>query len=65
MKHAPTNPTTLGDYLRLARIDRGLTQFELPRVRGVVNTTVEKREHNRLKMGPKSLRRVIAFVGAE
>lgn len=56
---------TLGEHLRLARIDRGLKQTELAAMLGVVYQTVEKWEHNLVPIGPKSRPRVIAFLGYE
>ena len=65
IKHAPTVPKTLGDYLRLARIDRGLKQTELADMLGVVYQTIVKWEHNVTPIGPKSRPRVISFLGYE
>ena len=56
------NPQTLGEHLRLARIDRGLKQTELARLLGVVYQTVVTWEHNLVPMmSPKSRARVVAF----
>ena len=63
LKRAPMNPQTLGEHLRLARIDRGLKQTELAQLLGVVYQTVEKWEHNRVPVGPKSRAKVVAFLG--
>lgn len=63
LKGAPTNPQTLGEHLRLARIDRGLKQAEIADLLGAVYQTVEKWEHNLVPMSPKSRARVIAFLG--
>jgi len=63
LKRAPKNPQTLGEHLRLARIDRGLKQTELAQLLGVVYQTVEKWEHNLVPMSPKSRVRVVAFLG--
>lgn len=56
---------TLGDHLRLARIERGLKQTHLAELLGVVYQTVEKWERNVVPIGPKSRPRVIAFLGYE
>ena len=63
LKRAPKNPQTLGEHLRLVRIDRGLKQTELAQLLGVVYQTVEKWEHNLVPMSPKSRARVVAFLG--
>jgi DNA-binding XRE family transcriptional regulator len=63
LKRAPKNPQTLGEHLRLARIDRALKQTELAQLLGVVYQTVEKWEHNLVPMSPKSRARVVAFLG--
>ena len=63
LKRAPKNPQTLGEHLRLARIDRGLKQTELAQLLGVVYQTVEKWEHNLAPMCSKSRARVVAFLG--
>ena len=63
LKRAPKNPQTLGEHLRLARIDRGLKQTELAQLLGVAYQTVEKWEHNLVLMSPKSRARVVAFLG--
>jgi DNA-binding transcriptional regulator YiaG len=62
-RRAPKNPQTLGEHLRLMRIDRGLKQTELAQMLGVVYQTVEKWEHNLVPMSPRSRARVIAFLG--
>ena len=63
LKRAPENPQTLGEHLRLARIDRGLKQTELAQMLGVVYQTVEKWEHNLVPMSSNSRARVVAFLG--
>ena len=63
LKRAPKNPQTLGEHLRVARIDRGLKQTELAQMLGVVYQTVEKWEHNLVPMSPNSRARVVAFLG--
>ena len=63
LKRAPENPQTLGEHLRLARIDRGLKQTELAQLLGVTYQTVQKWEHNLVPMNSKSRARVVAFLG--
>ena len=63
LKRVPKNPQTLGEHLRLARIDRGLKQTELAQLLGVAYQTVEKWEHNLVPIGAKSRARVDAFPG--
>ena len=63
IKHAPEAANTLGEHLRLARIDRGLKQTEVAALLGVVYQTVEKWEHNVVPIGPNSLPCVMAFLG--
>ena len=65
LKRAPNNPQTLGEHLRLARIDRGLKQTELAQLLGVVYQTIEKWEHNLVPMSPRSRARVSAFLGSD
>jgi DNA-binding XRE family transcriptional regulator len=63
LKRAPTDPQTLGEHLRLARIDRGLKQTELADLLGVVYQTVVKWELNLIPISRKSRSRVVAFLG--
>ena len=63
MKGAPTNPQTIGEHLRLARVDRGMTNVQVAHILGVTYQTVEKWEHNRTAIGPLSRPKVIAFIG--
>ena len=63
LKKASTNPQTLGEHLRLARVDRGLKQTEVAALLGVGYQTVVKWEHNIVRVGPKSRTGVIAFLG--
>ncbi len=58
-------PKTLGEHLRLARIDRGLKQTEVAALLGVVSQTVVKWENNMVLVGPNSRTRVIDFIGYE
>ena len=57
------HPQTLGEHLRKARIDRRMTVVQTAHVLGVAYQTVEKWEHNRKPVGPKSQSNVIAFIG--
>jgi DNA-binding transcriptional regulator YiaG len=63
LKRAPKNPQTLGEHLRLARIDRGLKQTELAQLLRVTYQMVVKWEHNLVPISPKSRARVVAFLG--
>jgi DNA-binding XRE family transcriptional regulator len=65
LKRVSANPQTLGEHLRLARIDRGLKQTEVAALLGVAYQTIVKWEHNLHPIGPKSRPRVIAFLGYE
>ncbi len=63
LKGAPIHPQTLGEHLRLARIDRGLNQVKVAALLGVVYQTVVKWEHNLIPIGPKSRARLVVFLG--
>ena len=63
LKRASATPQTLGEHLRLARIDRDLKQTEVAELVDVVYQTVVKWEHNLVPIGPRSRPRVIAFLG--
>jgi DNA-binding XRE family transcriptional regulator len=63
LKRAPQNPQTLGEHLRLSRIDRGLKQTELADLLGVVYQTVVKWELNLIAISRKSRPRVVNFLG--
>jgi len=73
VKHAPKVANTLGDHLRLARIDRGLKQTEVAEMLGVVYQTVVKWENNMtpipdrvfaLESGDKG-ERILCFLEAD
>ena len=64
-KGVSTHPQTLGEHLRLARIDRKMTNVQVARILGVAYQTVEKWEHNRHPIGKKHRPAVIAFLGYE
>lgn len=59
------NPQTLGDHLRLARIDRGMTQVEVADILGVAYQTVERWEHNRRPVTPRDRAKIAAFIGID
>ena len=63
MRGAPTAPKTLGEHLRVKRIDMGMTQPQLAEKLGVAWQTVERWEHNYRPILPKSRARIIAFLG--
>lgn len=56
-------PETLGEHLRRKRVDMGMTNVQLAQILGVTYQTVEKWEHNRVLIGPKSRVKVLAFLG--
>ncbi len=62
-RKVPEKPQTLGEHLRKARIDGKMTIVQAAHVLGVAYQTVEKWEHNRKPVGPKSRANVIAFIG--
>ena len=62
MRQVPEHPRTLGEQLRQTRMDRRMTNVEVAHILGVAYQTVEKWEHNRTLIGPKSRPRIIAFI---
>ena len=56
-------PKTLGEHLRRKRVDMGITNVQLAQILRVAYQTVEKWEHNRVPVGPKSRAKVVAFLG--
>lgn len=64
-KGAPANPRTLGDHLRLVRIDRRMTNVQEARLLGVTYQTVEKLEHNRVPISEKMRATIVAFIGCD
>ncbi len=56
-------PKTLGEHLRRVRIDRKMTNVQVAHSLRVAYQTVEKWEHNRKIIGPKSRPKVVAFIG--
>src|SRR5450432_3984190 len=53
IRGAPASPKTLGEHVRLNRIDMGLTIVQVADLLGVVWQTVERWEHNRTTISPK------------
>jgi DNA-binding transcriptional regulator YiaG len=47
----------------MARVDRNLTNVQVAETLSVAYQTVEKWEHNRHPIGPKSRAKVVAFIG--
>ena len=62
IKGAPTRPQTLGEHLRLARIDRNMTIVEVSRILGVTCQTLHDWEHNVKLIDQRNQRRVNAFL---
>ena len=63
MRGAPTEPRTLGEHLRVKRIDMGLTQPQLSEMLRVAWQTVERWEHNYRTIRPASQANIVAFLG--
>ena len=59
----PTELNTLGDHLRKARLDRGLSQSDVARLLQVTTDTVTGWEMNRHGPTPKQAKAVINFLG--
>jgi len=57
------SPRTLGEHLRLARIDRNLTQAQVASVLGVAYQTVVKWEHNVAGISAERRAAIIGFIG--
>ena len=57
------NPRTLGEHLRLARIDRRMTTVQVAQVIGVAYQTIERWEHNRKSVSKKKRPGIVAFIG--
>ncbi len=62
-KAVSSHPQTLGEHLRRARVDRNLTNIQVARMLGVAYQTVERWEHNRNPISPKSKLKIVAFIG--
>ena len=56
-------PKTLGEHLRLKRIDLALTQPQLAQKLAVAWQTVERWEHNYRPIRPNSRAKIVAFLG--
>ena len=63
LQGAPATPRTLGDHLRKARIDRGLTLEQVARMLGVFWLTVHYWEYNRYAPKPQSREKIVEFLG--
>ena len=59
----PAELNTLGDHLRKARLDRGLSQSDVARILKVAADTVTGWELNRFKPSNKHSRAIIEFLG--
>jgi DNA-binding XRE family transcriptional regulator len=57
------NSITLGDYLKLYRIENGYTRFELALELEVYKSTIYKWENNYIKPQGKNLNKIIEFMG--
>ncbi len=57
------NPITLGDYLKLFRLENGYTAFEMSLELDVYNSTFYKWENNLTKPQGKNLNKIIEFMG--
>ena len=62
-RKVPEHPKTLGEHLRRAHIDRGMTVVQAAHILGVAYQTVERWEHNRSPMKPEHRAKVVAFLG--
>ena len=62
-RKVPEHPKTLGEHLRRVRIDRKMTNIQVAHVLGVAYQTVERWEHNRVPISPKSRLKIVAFIG--
>ena len=59
----PEQPMTIGEHLRKKRVDSGLTNMQVAQTLGVCCQTVERWEHNRTAIPPKSRAKIVAFIG--
>jgi DNA-binding XRE family transcriptional regulator len=62
-KGSNVNPVTLGDYLKLYRLENGYTSFEMSLELDVYNSTIYKWENNLTKPQGKNLNKIIEFMG--
>ena len=62
-RNVAEEPKTLGEHLRKARVDRKMTNLQVAHILDVAYQAVEKWEHNRTLIGPKSRAKVVAFIG--
>jgi transcriptional regulator with XRE-family HTH domain len=65
LKNYPTAPKTLGEYLRLKRVDLELSQRKLAEMLdiGITDTAVEKWEKRQNRSTESHRRRIIEFLG--
>jgi DNA-binding XRE family transcriptional regulator len=63
IRGASASPETLGEHLRLKRIDSGLTLVQVAQLLGLNWHTLQRCEHssNRLKL--KTRQKIVAFLG--
>lgn len=59
----PRELKTLGDHIKKARLDRGLSQDELARALGVSGSSVMNWERNATEVATRFLPKVTAFLG--
>lgn len=59
----PEEPKTLGDRIRVSRLDRGLLQREVAEVIGVKRGTINKWECNRGEPRACDVPRILGFLG--
>jgi ribosome-binding protein aMBF1 (putative translation factor) len=62
-KGYPKSPTTYGDYLKQARLDKRITQPELAQELNVFTSTIDKWERQKIKPNTKNKEKIIAFLG--
>ena len=63
LKAAPVSARTLGDHLRITRIDRKLTQAQVAQLMAVAHQTVRKWEANLTGITPAHRVKIIRFLG--
>lgn len=62
-KGCPTEPSTLGDYLKQARLYCCLTRLELGLELEVYESTIDKWERGLIKPNSKNKQKIIQFLG--
>ena len=63
LNDAPVTPKTLGEHLRRARLERGLTLEQMARILGVFSLTVHYWEHGCYTPKPQSREKIVEFLG--